>query len=419
MDKSAKKILVVEDSALFAGAIVKKIENQLTLECVVANSFQQARELFEHGEDNFAIAILDLTLPDAPDGEIVDYVISKSIPVIVITGDFTDDTREHILKKDVVDYILKEGPSSLDQVVSVIRRIRRNQSSKILVVDDSKVSRLAVKKLLETQRITVVEAADGLEALEQLEKHPDVKIVVTDYNMPEMDGFELSARIREQHPMDKLAIIGLSAHGNPLLSAKFLKQGANDFLAKPYANEEFFWRVNQNIEMLHYIESLKKSAIEDYLTGLYNRRYFFSVGEKLFQNAHRDNLQLTTAMFDIDHFKRINDTFGHGIGDLVIKNVAETLTEGFRASDVLCRFGGEEFCLLATNMRSQETFFHFEQIRKTIAEQQFKSGSDIVDFTISIGVTTRLAGTLEETINRADELLYQAKAEGRNRVILE
>jgi len=419
MDNNATKILVVEDSALFAGAIVKKIANQLTLECVVAKSFQQAREIIEHGEDEFGIAILDLTLPDAPDGEIVDYVISQAIPVIVVTGDFTDDTREHILKKDVVDYILKEGPSSLDQMVSVIRRIQRNQSSKILVVDDSKVSRQAVKKLLETQRIIVVEAADGKQALKQLEKHPDVKIVVTDYNMPEMDGFELSARIREKHPMDKLAIIGLSAHGNPLLSAKFLKQGANDFLAKPYANEEFFWRVNQNIEMLHYIESLKKSAIEDYLTGLYNRRYFFSVGEKLFQNARRSNLQLTTAMFDIDHFKRINDTFGHGVGDQVIKYVAETLKAGFRASDMICRFGGEEFCLLATNMRSQETFFHFEQIRKTIAEQHFKSGSAIVDFTISIGVTTRLADTLEETINQADELLYRAKAEGRNRVNLE
>jgi diguanylate cyclase (GGDEF)-like protein len=419
MENANQKVLIVEDSALFASAIVKEIENQLTLACVVADSFQQARELVESGTDDFRIAILDLTLPDAPDGEIVDYVISHGIPAIVITGDFTDDTREHILKKDVVDYIIKEGPSSLDQLVNVIRRIQRNQSSKILVVDDSKVSRLAVKRLLETQRITVIEAADGRQALEQLEKHPDVKIVVTDYNMPEMDGFELSARIREKHPMDKLAIIGLSAHGNSLLSAGFLKQGANDFLVKPYANEEFFWRVNQNIEMLHYIESLKKSAIEDYLTGLYNRRHFFSVGEKLFQNARRSNLQLTTAMFDIDHFKKINDTYGHGVGDLVIKNVADILTEGFRSSDLICRFGGEEFCLLAANMRAQETFFHFEQIRKTIAEQPFTAGSDTVAFTISIGVTTRIADTLEETINRADELLYQAKEEGRNRVILE
>ena len=171
--------------------------------------------------------------------------------------------------------------------------------------------------------------------------------------------------------------------------------------------------------MLHYIEALKKSAIEDYLTGLYNRRYFFSVGEKLFQNARRSNLQLTTAMFDIDHFKKINDRFGHGVGDMVIKNVADILTRGFRASDVICRFGGEEFCLLAANMRSQETFFHFEQIRETIEEQSFGAGTATVKFTISIGVTTKIADTLNATINRADELLYQAKEDGRNRVVMD
>lgn len=419
MENLFKRVLVVEDSSLFSRAIVKKIEKQLSMNCTVAATFQQAKEIVEGNEADFGVAVLDLMLPDAPEGEIVDYIIARKIPVIVITGGFNDDTREHILAKNVVDYIIKEGPSSLDQLVNVIRRIQRNQATKILVVDDSRVSRMAVRRLLETQKIIVIEAADGPQALEQLDKNPDIKIVVTDYNMPIMDGFELSVRIREKHPMDKLAIIGVSAHGSSVLSARFLKAGANDFLIKPYANEEFFWRVNQNIEMLHYIEALKKSAIEDYLTGLYNRRYFFSIGEKLFQNARRNNLQLTTAMFDIDHFKKVNDRFGHGIGDMVIKNVADILTRGFRASDVICRFGGEEFCLLAANMRSQETFYHFEQIRKTIEEQSFDAGTATVKFTISIGVTTKIAETLNATINRADELLYQAKEDGRNRVVMD
>jgi diguanylate cyclase (GGDEF)-like protein len=414
-----KQVLIVEDSKIFANAVKKKLESYFPFACSIANSYEQARQVVEKQENEFFIAVLDLTLPDAENGEIVDYIVSKNIPAVVLTATFSDDIRDRIISKNIVDYIIKEGPHSLDHLANVINRLNKNYSTKILLVDDSSVARKHIRRLLETQHFIVVEAKNGLEALNRLHEHADIKMVITDYQMPEMDGFELTARIRKEFPMDKLAVIGVSGHGNSILSAKFLKKGANDFVVKPFGNEEFFWRINQNIEMLEYIESIKNAAIKDFLTGLYNRRYFMDVGKTLLKNAAREHFDIAVAVLDIDHFKNINDQYGHETGDLVLRYLAGVLKKHFRASDVVARIGGEEFCILAVNLKKEHTVSHFEKLRSDLEMQEIKSGKGTIRFTASIGVTCEIKDDLELMINNADRLMYQAKQCGRNQVACE
>lgn len=350
MTMPEKEVLVVEDSKMFAHTISEKIRSELGFKTHIATSCKEARAFFEEKGDTILAAVLDLVLPDAPHGEVVDYALEQNISAIVMTAAFSESVREEFSSRNIVDYILKEGPHSIDQLIHTLKRLDANSSAKVLVVDDSKSSREAVKTLLSRHRFIVMESASGKDALAKLKKHPDVRMVITDYHMPGMDGFQLTTNIRKKHPMDRMAIIGISGSGGSVMSARFLKYGANDFIVKPFSHEEFFLRVNQNMQMLDYIDSIRNSAIKDHLTGLYNRRYFFDMGKKLFGNARRKSFDIVLAMIDIDHFKHVNDTYGHAVGDDVLCHVATIIADHFRSSDVVARLGGEEFCVMAPNM---------------------------------------------------------------------
>jgi len=418
MNASSKNILVVEDSKMFGHAISAKIEADLGYKPHLVTSCAEACDFFEQRGDQLFAAVLDLVLPDAPQGEIVDAALKKNIPAIVLTGQFSDSVRKEFTSRDIVDYIVKEGPNSLDQLTHTLRRLEANRCVKVLIVDDDRLSRLPIKRLLERHRFVILEAENGKKALETLKDHPETRIVITDYHMPEMDGFELVSRIRETTSMDKMAIIGISAKGGPVMTARFLKKGANDFIVKPFTNEEFYLRINQNVQMLEYIESIRNTAIRDHLTGLYNRRYLFELGQKLFDNAQREQKDLVLAMIDIDKFKGINDQFGHAAGDEVLRWLSTMMMDHFRSSDVVARMGGEEFCILAPDMPPDHGRERFEALRATIESTPLSVEGNCVRFTVSIGLTATLGPTLEATINQADQILYQAKNQGRNRVIV-
>jgi diguanylate cyclase (GGDEF)-like protein len=412
-----KKILIVEDSRLFSNLLAKRIVDNFQTDCVICTTYRETVTLLEDDPDQFLLAVLDLTLPDSADGEVVDFVLAKGIPAVVVTARMDDQTREKILAQQILDYIMK-GPHILEQLTATISRYLRNQETTLLLVDDSNLARKNIRKILESQNYNILEATDGVDALKVLKKNPDTTLVITDYQMPRMDGFELTAEIRKFKSINQLAIIGVSAHGNPLLSSQFLKRGANDFLNKPYFEEELIWRVKQNVELVEHIAQLRDAAIKDPLTHLYNRRYFFDTGEKLFANAQRKNLDITIAMIDIDHFKNINDTYGHGDGDTTLVAVASTLQESFRQSDIVARFGGEEFIVLMSNMAEEHLADHFETVRQKIAALEIKTEQHNITVSVSIGVTTTLQNSLDKMVQRADDSLYQAKRGGRNRVVI-
>ncbi len=263
------RILVVEDSTVFGNLIRKEIESRLGMTVVLTKSYAETKKLLTDleeenffSEDNFFVAVLDLNLPDAPAGKIVDLVRSKSIPSIVFTAEFDNKTREMIWAKDIVDYVYKRGKQDIQYLVSLIRRIHSNHSIKILVSDDSGTFRTKICNLLELHQYTVIQAGDGLEALKRIDENPDINLVITDYEMPKMDGFSLIQKIREKHDKNEIAIIGISSSGEPGLSARFLKNGANDFVIKPFGTEEFYCRVTQNVETIENLRRLKQVESE-------------------------------------------------------------------------------------------------------------------------------------------------------------
>jgi len=412
-------VLIVEDTSFFGLMITDKLKAETTFESVWVRSMSEAVAVLNESGGNFFAAILDFNLPDAPCGEIIDEVTARHIPVIVFTSDLSEEVREMVWSKNVADYALKDDSQSLDYIISVLNRIRKNADIKVLAVDDSMLFRKILTDLLNIHRYNVLNACNGVEALDVLEKHPDVKLVITDFSMPEMDGFTLTRKIRERHAKNELAIIGISSEGNSLLAARFIKSGANDFIIKQsFLTEEFYSRITQNIENLEHIQMLKDASVKDFLTGLYNRRYFFDVGQKIFANAARKNLTLGCAMVDIDHFKKVNDTYGHEAGDLAICHVSSILKNRMRETDIVARVGGEEFCILAVNINADNPGELFEELRKKVAESPIDIGGQNIKVAVSIGVATELASSLDDMVCQADKLLYEAKNSGRNKVII-
>ncbi len=270
------RILVVEDSTVFGNLVRKEIETKLGMTVALTKSYEETRKLLTDleeenffSEDNFFVAVLDLNLPDAPSGKIVDLVRSKSIPSIVFTAEFDNKTRETIWTKDIVDYVFKRGKQDVQYLVSLIKRIHSNRSIKILVSDDSITFRTKICNLLELHQYTVIQAGDGEEALKRLHENPDISLVITDYEMPKMDGFALIQAIREKHDKSEIAVIGISSSGEAGLSARFLKNGANDFISKPFGTEEFYCRVTQNVETIENLRRLKQ--VEGELARLKNK----------------------------------------------------------------------------------------------------------------------------------------------------
>ncbi|WP_028580505.1 diguanylate cyclase [Desulfogranum japonicum] len=412
------EILIVDNSRTFSLLASQRMECELGLPVRTVHTFAKAKEIIERPDNNFFVALVGMYLDDADGGAIVDLMLEQGIPTIVFTGTYREDIREKFLAKNVVDYVLKEDLYSLDYISKLIGRLWRNRETKVLVVDDSWTIREHVTKLLKVQLFQVLTATDSEEALQRLAMNPDIKLVITDYDMPGDDGFRMVKKIRRRYGREQLAIIGLSSHNEKKLSVKFIKNGANDFITKPFLPEEFSCRIAQNLEMLDFLQKNIDSSNRDFLTGLYNRRFLFDAGQKLFENSKRKNISIAVVLIDIDHFKDVNDSYGHDIGDCVLKKVSSILMNWFRGSDIIARLGGEEFCIITTNMHKDFYLGIFDQLRETISNSTMYTGEHSFNISVSIGVCTDLKKSLEDMIQEADALLYKAKNEGRNRVII-
>lgn len=408
-----QRILIVEDNKSLAQLISLKLSEELDFEIDIAYKLSEAK-LFLHRYQYFT-TILDINLPDAPNGEIVDYVLSKNQSAIVLSGKVDKEFRKTILNKKIIDYVFKSGVNDIDYIVQMIKRLQKNKQHKVLVVDDSRVFRKQMSDFLENLFYKVISVAHGEEALGMLKAHSDISLVITDYNMPVMDGLELLQEIRKEYTKNELCVLALSANNDEEVSAMFLKYGANDFIKKPFSKEEFACRVNNSIEALENIQIITNQAQRDFLTGLYNRRYFF---ESMQNYMQRGDESFVVAMVDIDNFKNINDTYGHDTGDKVIVALSQILLSGTSHHDLVARFGGEEFCVVLKNTTSENALNILDRLRAEVeANKIYTENQEIISCTISIGAAKYEEDeSLEDVINQADMKLYNAKNSGKNQV---
>ncbi|MCO5730205.1 diguanylate cyclase [Rhizobium sp. SSA_523] len=417
-DRDDGPVLLVEDSRTFASILSYRFREEIGRNVCHCASLSALQETLKANRGNFPVAVVDLNLPGSPHGEVLDLVISFGIPVIVFTGSFDMGVRERILDRRVVDYVVKDNERACDMIVDSVRRALANRDIRVLVVHEAGETRTHLAQMLRAQLLNVIEVATGEEGRSLIETNPDIELVVIGKQLPDMDGLQFCRRIRRKHGEDRLRLIGLLPTADRFLSVGFIKAGADDVIYQPLLAEEVQCRVAHAIDTLSQLKRLRIAASSDYLTGLSNRRYFYLVGPDRVEKCLQTGTACSMALVDIDHFRRINETYGNDVGDTVLMGVASCLQQMLAGDDqLIARLGGEEFALLLVGMDGARASIFCEMLRHEMSRLKFTAGDQSVSITVSIGVA-EIEGreTFDNYLNAADQFLFMAKQSGRDRV---
>jgi two-component system, cell cycle response regulator len=293
----------------------------------------------------------------------------------------------------------------------------------ILIADDSLVIRAVVRGGLETEDYIVIEAHDGVTALEQTRRcRPDV--ILLDIEMPGLDGHQVLARLKADAELKDIPVVFLTCRTGMDDVVAGLRGGAQDYLKKPFEPAELLARVGSAVHVKRLQDQLWQRNAEldrmtrtDSLTGLYNRRHLEQELHNQLSSADRHHDPLSVILLDIDHFKNVNDTFGHPAGDLVLDEFARRLNQGLRAGDIAGRWGGEEFMVILPRTDLTSAVDVAERIRTLIAATTFNAAGQRITVTVSGGCALGPTEDPGALIQVADTHLYQAKASGRNRIL--
>lgn len=411
-----KHILVVEDSPMVLKVLKQFIAQHDDLKPQFAETLGQATELIARATTPFFACLADLGLPDAPNGEIVEFCLAKKIPTIVLTGSYNEENRKSLIARGVVDYVVKESRFAYEYAVKLLVRLTKNEETHVLVTDDSVTARAHLKKLLKTHLYQVSEAKDGKEAITVLEKNPDIKLLITDYNMPIMDGIELTKYVRRKMGNDQLIIIALSSESDRYLSARFIKNGASDFLKKPFIHEEFYCRIMHNLEERELLEKVQDYADRDHLTELYNRRYFNKKAEKMIADNQKTGAAMSLCLMGIDNFNELNDNLGHDCGDHILIEFSKSLSKNI-GMFVSSRYGGGEFAILMPKLTAEKAARLADDFRDFISSQPIKYNDSKIDITLSAGVCEIENGDFSSALTSSYQSLRKAKKQGHNCVV--
>ena len=412
-------VLILDDDPIVLKSLSKFLEKE-NISVITASSFKEALKKYLQNKDKIDLVLVDYILPDAPEGRAIDYFISHNVPTILLTATYEPKIRELYVKKGLVDYIFKTIPDALKITVNTVKRILKNKKIKVLIIDDAVTDRKALEKFMKNSLFKVFSVESIKESEKLIEKNPDIKVILLDYNLPDEDPLQFINKIRKKYPKEKLAIFVISGYISDDLSPILLKSGVNEILRKPFYREELTNRVFNLLDMMEKYEELENIAYKDFLTDLYNRRFFLEEAKKILGVARRNNLDVAFILFDIDKFKSINDTYGHDVGDLVLKDFSEKLRKYFhREADLIARMGGEEFAILSI-------YENFENLKKHLIDfLKFVKNNPVtipslnknIHYTVSGGVATGNNHTIEELYKIADKKLYEAKNTGRAKII--
>ncbi len=298
----------------------------------------------------------------------------------------------------------------------------------VLIIDDSENVRTQIARELQKADLfeRIFQAGDGIEALKLLLETP-IDLVLCDLEMPRIDGFKLLGMISARKELRDIPVIMLTGHGHSELKVKLLGQGASDYVTKPFNPGELIARVKVHLKIKSLQDELKKSnerlkqlSDTDPLTLIYNRRYMMNMLEKETQRAERKGTHISLVMIDIDHFKHVNDKYGHQVGDKVLVALAALFkTGGLRSYDFIARYGGEEFVLTLPETAHEDALMIAERLRIRIQSHSYTGSLKGLMTTASMGVATYptdFITSLPDLIREADDAMYRAKAAGRNRV---
>lgn len=451
------RVLVVDDLE----PNVKLLEAKLRAEYFDVLSAFSGKEAVERAtKDQPDIILLDVMMPGM-DGFEACRIIKASpatahIPIVMVTALDQQEDRVAGLKAGADDFLTKpvEDVALFARVRSLTRlkmmtdelRMRHatgkslgvvtnieiddptdGEKARIFLIDDQPDQVERIRSLLSEQHEVSVET-DPEVALSRV-KTGDFDLVIINMSIEKMDPLRLCSSIRSFEETRLTPLLGIVRQGDTRKLVRALEIGVNDYLSRPVDRNELTARVATQIRRKRYIDQLRSSfeaslemAVTDQLTGLYNRRYLASHLSGMFDRAFWTGQPLSLMILDIDHFKPINDTYGHDIGDKVIQEIADRIRNSVRGIDLACRYGGEEFLVAMPDTDAAFAAVIAERLRAEVAGHKvtLNGGRDEVSVTISIGIASTADGPKDDTaqklIKRADEALYSAKTGGRNRV---
>lgn len=451
-------ILVVDD----VPANVKLLEAKLSAEyydvVTARNGFEAIEQAKQHKPD---LILLDVMMPGMDGFEACrrmkeDPSISH-IPVVMVTALSEVSDRINGLEAGADDFITKpiNDTALFARVRSLVRikvlldelRLRNKtgqdigvigdgentftsdvSGSHVMVIDDDIVQ---TKRILATlskhYKVTMVEEPEEARHIAESQAE-GIDLIIISTELMEADGLRLATQLKTLEPLRHVPVIMLVDEHEDQLMLKGLELGINDYLILPVDENEMIARVKTQIRRKKYQEALKANyrnslnmAITDKLTGLYNRHYLDTHIHNVVGQALENHKALSLMIMDMDHFKSVNDTYGHDCGDEVLKQLAEIIIKSTRGSDLAARLGGEEFVVLMPETNEQAAYDMGERMRRTVEAHEFRISNPVgvIKKTVSIGVANlRLNGdTAADVVKRADVALYEAKNSGRNRVL--
>lgn len=448
------QILVVDD----VPANLKLLEAKLASEyygVITAKDGYEALKMARERKPD--LVLLDVMMPGIDGFETCKQMKEDAdishIPVVMVTAlsEQSDRVRglevgaDDFLTKPINDVALFARVRSLVRIKMLLDELRlrdKTQSqmgvtpagntfvadvsgSRVMLIDDDPVqAKQIVAKLQETYQ---VEWVQDLEQAAEKASGGDFDALLISALLSDEDGLRLASRVKSHEEVRHVPILMLVDEDDSTTMLKVLEMGFNDYLRVPVDKNEMTARVRTQIRRKKYQEALRSNyqksvsmAITDGLTGLYNRHYLNTHLDNMARQAQENAKPLTLMMMDVDHFKEVNDQYGHEAGDLVLKRLAEMVVASSRSSDLVARFGGEEFVVLMPETGLDAAKEAAERLRKSVEAAEFDIRTASLRKTISIGVATLgLTGakeTAQELLKRADEALYAAKNGGRNQV---
>ncbi|MGD9538170.1 MAG: PleD family two-component system response regulator [Alphaproteobacteria bacterium] len=454
------RVLVVDDVAVNVRLLEAKLAAEY-YQVVTAQSGQEALDKIAAEKPD--IVLLDVMMPGMDGFEVCRRIRAKpetaNLPVVMVTALSEQEDRvrgleagaDDFLTKPIEDEALFSRIRSLHRLKSVLDELKlREETSRALGVDlapiatpvehlldgfravvvaDDAAEVAEISAVLPPEMVTTGIAAEGEEGLVQRIVAAVPDIVLIDLHLGSIDALRVASRLRLEDTTRFSAILVIADSGDQARISKALELGVSDYIMRPVDPSELLARVRTQARHHYYRERLRGAYSEsvsqahtDPLTELFNRRYVLRHIEHL-RKARREGAEpLAALMLDIDHFKAVNDTYGHDAGDVVLKVLADRLRGHLRGGDVLARLGGEEFLVVLPSATRERALNVAERLRHGIADTPIKlpNVEKPIPVTVSIGVTLDdgRAGSVEEIVKQADGALYRAKREGRNRVVL-
>jgi two-component system cell cycle response regulator len=415
-------ILHLETSHLYQ-RLIADICLELGISYKHCTSAEEGLEILE----NNSISLI-LTAMELREGKSEDFIKrindSKhlSIPIIVITGNDSFEDRKRMYELGIVDYIIKK--SSQNEIKEHLKSYISTPYSEVslkkvlfAVCDDSSLDRNIIERIFRIHNISNVDFFESAEDLLASDKPYDVYLL--DLVLKNISGHQVIKQLRENGSQS--VIIAISGIDNTKTVSQVLNNGANDYITKPYSNDLFMARIRTNVrsyillkEVREKTKQLEKMALTDGLTGLANHKHIFDQLDIEIDKVARYGNDLSIIMLDLDRFKKMNDTYGHQFGDVILKKVSEIIKDSIRHVDYAGRYGGEEFMLVLPQTNLETARKVAERIRERVT--RIKANRKDFSVTTSGGVAQYKGESAKEFIKHADNLLYLAKESGRNNI---